>query len=595
MIDTLDREKEDAFLAIVHSGQVYSVYQPILDFRTLEIIAYEALSRGPVGSGFESPLVLLEYGHHLNCLWELEQLFREKALENAAGLLAGQKMFINVDPDSIKDPNFQIGMTQEALKRHGIAIQAIAFEITERTAIHDYETFVEVLNHYRRQGYSVAIDDAGAGYSGLKSILEIRPDYIKLDMDLIRDIDKDAFKQSLIRAFVESVSGTGLQLIAEGIETEEELKTLMVIGVHAGQGYFIGKPMPSFSKPSEHVMKRVGEYSALSKNLTHYTQDYHFITHLIDSNHPTKTFDRTTRCLAIQEYMSYGREKSVVVTEANRPVGLVTRAVLNDKLSGQYGYVLYMNKEITTVMKKNPLIIDAYTPIHMAAKKAMERCDEDLYDDLIIVKGNEFIGLVTMKRVIEYTLVFEKHAAKELNPLSGLPGNPIINRVLSDIISYTTHVGVFYIDINDFKVYNDLYGFERGDQMILLLTDILREVVKSSYPYNSFIGHIGGDDFIILIEGRYDDCINCANEILSTFNERRLTLFTEEHCCYGLECEDRFGVKRSFPLNSLTVAGIHGNLAGFKSIAQFSEALGYQKNKAKKNRDRPIHLLEIVS
>lgn len=576
---------------ILNQGRVVTHFQPIVNLRNAQIIGYEALSRGPQGTELASPLALIDAAQQANCLWDLELLFRQKALESAKGLLVEQKMFINVDPNVIKDPKFQSGLTHESLVSLGIGVESIVFEITERTAIHDYEAFVKVLDHYRQQGYVIAIDDAGAGYSGLRSMHEIKPDYIKIDLDLIRDIDKDAFKQALIRAFVEALSDTHIQLIAEGIETENELKTLMVLGVSAGQGYYIGRPTAGFCEIAPDIRKKIQSYGFLSRNLANYSQDYHYVSHLLESTAVPVTFEEETPCMVVKEHMKITGQNSVVVVKKGYPTGMVTKASIDQKLSGQFGYVLFMNRPISHAVVDRPLVLDAYTPIHVAAKKAMERPDHTLYDDLILVRGKQFLGLVPMKRVIEYTLTYERNAAKELNPLSGLPGNPIINRVLSDVISYTSNVGVLYVDINDFKAFNDIYGFERGDQMILAVSETLKRIVKSRFPYGSFIGHIGGDDFIVLVEGDYERSRHVAHAIVDAFIELRGQFFDRDHLLAGgFEAEDRFGTKRQYRLTSIAVAGFHGDLSLFDSVEQFSEQLGQIKRQAKKLKEPYVKL-----
>ncbi len=588
-------EESYLFHTILERGLVETHFQPIVNLKNGEIIGYEALSRGPKDSALASPIALIEMAQQLGRLWELEMLFRQKALESARGLLVGQKMFINVDPNVIKDPKFQTGLTQESLISLGISMKCIVFEITERTAIHDYDSFVNILDHYRKQGYVIAIDDAGAGYAGLKSMTEIRPDYVKIDMDLIRDIDKDAFKQALIRAFVEALVDTSIHLIAEGIETEDELKTLMLLGVQAGQGYYLGRPSPRFDQIISEVRKKLQSYSYLSRNLSDYAQDYHYISHLMDASHNLSTFEADTTCLVVKEYMQKTGRMSVVVTQLGYPIGLVTKASLDEKLAGQFGYALFMNRPIEHVMLASPLVVDAYTPIHIVAKKAMERPDATLYNDVILIQGQRYLGLVSMKKIIEYTLTYERDAAKELNPLSGLPGNPIINRVLSDVIHYTSDVGVLYVDINDFKVYNDVYGFERGDQMILTVSEILKHEVKSRFPYGSFIGHIGGDDFIVLVEGDFERSRFIAHAIVDAFVDRRRMFYDHEHLLQGhLSSEDRFGVVRQFKLAALSVAGFHGDLSYFESIQKFSEQLGYLKKEAKRLREPFVKLQDMT-
>ncbi|WP_105615652.1 EAL domain-containing protein [Vallitalea okinawensis] len=249
------------FENILKKELVNTYFQSIVNLQTGGVIGYEATSRGPEGSKLFSPLTLLSLADQLNKGWELELLFRTKALEKAQNLHKDKLLFINVDPKIMNDPNFKKGFTKEYIKQMDLKPSSIVFEITERTAIEDYKSFTNILNHYKNQGYNIAIDDMGAGYSGLKTLNETRPRFIKMDMDLIRDIDKDDFKYALIKAFVDLSKATQFQVIAEGIETKEELMTLIELGVHGGQGYYLQRPMLSMKDIHHSVREEIQSYN----------------------------------------------------------------------------------------------------------------------------------------------------------------------------------------------------------------------------------------------------------------------------------------------------------------------------------------------
>jgi EAL domain-containing protein (putative c-di-GMP-specific phosphodiesterase class I) len=241
-IDTENKDNKHELKRILKSGEITTVFQPIISLENASIIGYEALSRGPKSSILQYPDKLFAVAEKNNMLWDLEYLCRKKAIEKAGSMKINKFLFINVDPLIIKDEKFKKGFTKEFLHQYNISPESVIFEITERTAIEDYPSFKAALNNYVEQGYKIAIDDTGAGYSGLKMLSEVKPHYIKIDMDLIRDIDKDPFKQALIKCFVTLSEVTNMKLIAEGIETLEELITLINMGVYAGQGYFIQRP-----------------------------------------------------------------------------------------------------------------------------------------------------------------------------------------------------------------------------------------------------------------------------------------------------------------------------------------------------------------
>jgi len=228
---------------IIREEKVTTMYQPIVSLSNGEIIGYEALSRGPVNTDMYSPLSLIAAAEKEELTWELEMLFRRKAIETAESLPKDKRLFVNVDPKIFSSGNYQKGFTKKYLSKYNINIKNIVFEITERTSIDDYNVFKKITQHYRNQGYTLAIDDVGSGYSGLKSISELKPNYIKIDMDIIRNIDTDNVKQAIIGALVMISRDINTNIIAEGIETYEELQTLIRLSVQNGQGYLLCKPI----------------------------------------------------------------------------------------------------------------------------------------------------------------------------------------------------------------------------------------------------------------------------------------------------------------------------------------------------------------
>jgi len=232
----------DSIDSIIEYEQIRTFFQPIVSLKDASILGYEALSRGPAGSLLEQPNILFKAAAESNRLWELEYLCRLKAIERSIGISGTKKLFINVDPKVILDERYKIGFTKELLAANGIDPTNIIFEITERTCVEDYRGFFTVISNYTDQGYEIAIDDTGAGYSGLRMLAEIHPQYIKIDMELVRDIDKKRINQALIKALRDFADSTGMAVIAEGIETGEELNTLIQLGVGYGQGYLLQRP-----------------------------------------------------------------------------------------------------------------------------------------------------------------------------------------------------------------------------------------------------------------------------------------------------------------------------------------------------------------
>jgi EAL domain-containing protein (putative c-di-GMP-specific phosphodiesterase class I)/GGDEF domain-containing protein len=223
----------------LREGAVYIEYHPIIVTQTERIYGYEALARGSKRE-LRSPQVLFEVAEEANLLWELGRLLRQRAVEGIRKLIDGEQfLFLNVDPHDFDDPAFR----DASLADLGIPDpRRVVLEITERTAIKDYPRFQEYLAAFRERGFRFAVDDAGSGYAGLGSIANLAPDYIKLDISLISNIDTNFLKQNLVETMVRFAEGQGAQVIAEGVERREEFETVRDLGVHLTQGFLFHKP-----------------------------------------------------------------------------------------------------------------------------------------------------------------------------------------------------------------------------------------------------------------------------------------------------------------------------------------------------------------
>lgn len=244
---------------ILKNQDITTFFQPILSLKNCDILGYEALSRGPVDSCFYYPDQLFNYAKKINKIWELDLLCRVKSIERAKEIIGDKLLFINIDPDIIKDKEFKQGFTKEFLENNNVRSDNVIFEITEHTAVKDYKGFNRVLENYRQQGYRIALDDVGEGYSGLRLMTEVRPNFIKIDMSLVHNIHKDKIRKELLKCFQQFSKVVDIHIIAEGVETYEELKTLIEIGIPYGQGYYLQHPSQEFTPISPSLVKEIKE------------------------------------------------------------------------------------------------------------------------------------------------------------------------------------------------------------------------------------------------------------------------------------------------------------------------------------------------
>jgi EAL domain-containing protein (putative c-di-GMP-specific phosphodiesterase class I) len=236
--------RKSALERIILARQVSSVFQPIVQLRDKSILGYEALSRGPAATEYESPLFLLRIADRTGLTVELDRVFRAISLSTAAKLPESSKIFINTLPSTVFDPELQPARLQRQLERLGIAPSRLVFEFSERYVVPNSDGLLAALAPHREMGIEVAIDDVGAGYSGLERIASLDPDYLKIDASLVRHAQDRNVTRSVLQALVRMGADIGAELIAEGIERPEEQQAIEDLGIALGQGFHLGRPAP---------------------------------------------------------------------------------------------------------------------------------------------------------------------------------------------------------------------------------------------------------------------------------------------------------------------------------------------------------------
>ncbi len=227
---------------IIRAGLVETYFQPIVHIHSGEVFGYEALTRGPRGTMFETPKALFGLSDRLRIAPLLDGVCRRRALAAARSLDAGVKLFLNLLPSALADPRFA---EEEGGEREGEpAASDVVLEITERSGIEDFDAFGRRLERLRSRGFQVAIDDVGTGYSSLQTISEVRPEFLKIDHSLVKEVHRTLIKQEIVASILQLGERIGSRVIAEGIETEQEYEMVRGFGVQLGQGYFFGAPGP---------------------------------------------------------------------------------------------------------------------------------------------------------------------------------------------------------------------------------------------------------------------------------------------------------------------------------------------------------------
>lgn len=493
--DVVEDEHRELLLDIIAQRAVTSVYQPIVSLADGKVIGYEALTRGPENGPLYHPQALFSLAEREGVLYTLERIARERAIECGAEFIPGrQKLFINVSPAVVYDPTFSAGHTLQSIRGHGLSARKIVFEVTEHQAIDDFVVFREVIEHYRRQGFLIAVDDAGAGYASFQTILALKPDFIKIDRALIAGIDRDPVKQSLLESFVHFALKINSKLIAEGVETPRELTQLIRLGVDLAQGYVFARPA---YPPHDRLPKEASERILRHRRLIRLHAKEEVIEQITS---PVHTVDARLPTSLVKQYFEETRDGGVVVVKDGAILGLIMRDKLFQVLATQYGASLYSRRPIAVICDVEPLIVEKNAAIDAVARLAMARTADKAYDYIIVADGDRLIGAVSVEGLLNYMANVKMEVVRLANPLTGLPGNHMIDLVTRQYLEEGRPFALLYVDLDRFKRYNDLYGYQRGDQVIQFVAETLQSAVMNLEGDHAFVGHIGGDDFIVLVD-----------------------------------------------------------------------------------------------
>lgn len=225
---------------IIDEGLIDPFFQPIFLLKPFQLFGFEALGRPRTNTMLSSPDLLFKAAIHYGFYQDLEMLSWKKAVECASSFLKEEKLFLNCSPYLVEGPRFPAIKT--LFEKSSLNMGNVILEITERSAISDFKVFYEYLRCFREYGFKFAVDDVGGGYASLESIVEIKPEVVKIDRHIVNELNKDPFKRSIIKFIVAFCQENNILSVAEGIENKEDLKIVMSLGVDAGQGYYLCKP-----------------------------------------------------------------------------------------------------------------------------------------------------------------------------------------------------------------------------------------------------------------------------------------------------------------------------------------------------------------
>lgn len=564
--------KTDELLSILAAQKINIHFQPIITANGQAIFAYEALSRGPADSTLCSPIQLFSEAKRQQQLFALESICRRKAIEQFTQQQLPGKLFINITPETLLQPDHYKGLTLDLINNFGLRPEQVVIEITEHSPTDDYALMCHAVKHYQGEGFSIALDDLGAGYSSLRLWSEVQPEYVKIDRHFISGIEKDKVKRDFVRSIVEIARAVKSQVIAEGIETRQEFETLSEIGVDYLQGYYFARPNPEprheLSKTAKNVWKQIKEGREVYKEQGQIGQlklDIPAVTPEMLVEEVATIFDENEHWF------------SVAVVSEGVPIGIVKRSRLLQKLSKPFGRDLYVKKPVSQILDESFIQVERHIRLEKVSQMITQRNRSHLEEDFVITENGYYFGIGQVIDLLKMITELQLKSAQNSNPLTGLPGNLLIQEQIDQLIRNKKDFVACYFDLDNFKPYNDQYGYAKGDEILIYLAKLLK---KHSHPEVDFVGHVGGDDYVVIF--RSTNWQESIANILQEFIQFRETFYNPDDLDnLGIWAEDRFGEKRFFSLMSISVAAIDSSSASLGSSKDIASRLSLIKQEAK--------------
>lgn len=539
-------EQFSALDTILANSDLHSLFQPIVSLSERRILGYEALSRGPSNSALHSPINLFAVARSAGRLSELELLCRKNACQRFSQLKLEGKLFLNVSPDSLMEPKHQPGRTLQLLQTLGIPPSQVVIELTEQSPTDDFALLDTALHHYRAMGFSIALDDLGAGYSSLRLWSELRPDYVKIDRHFIDGIHQDAVKREFVGSILKMAKASRAQVIAEGIELAEELEVLAEMGVDLLQGYLLCRPQ---EQPPRDALNLLPATSNTSSLLSEEVSD---LRGLLNPQRAVALSAPTSEVLEMFRAQA-SLNSLAVLNPAQQPVGIVHRHSLAEALLKPFANELFARKPISRLMSDDYLAVESSQSLQQVSRLLTSRARQRIEEDFIIIQEGSYIGMGRVIDVLKLITELKIQQARYANPLTLLPGNVPIQQCLTRLLQQSREAVICYVDIDNFKPFNDLYGYAKGDEVLLSLAQCLNDRVD---PTRDFVGHIGGDDFLLVLGSQ--DWRARLNRLLEDFQSQCRRFYREEDLHAGcFVSHDRNGKRQEFALLSLSLGVVH--------------------------------------
>jgi diguanylate cyclase (GGDEF)-like protein len=555
------------------------VFQPIASLRDGSIHAHEALIRGPKGLPFHMPDALLAAARREGLLLEFEVACVVTALETWAALRQPGRLFVNLSAAAMIDMlrKRSSDAISRSIQKLGLQPRMLTIEITEQDHVTDIQALIEAVHKMREAGLLLALDDFGDGHSSLRLWSEIQPDVVKIDKYFTADLSHRPKKVQTLRALLQIAETFGTALVAEGIETADNLRIVRDLGIGLGQGYYLGRPIPQPRVAIELEAIDVLQDTLVAvlpairtAGVAGRLKELQILK--APAVPPATQHDEITRLFEAAPELH-----ALAIVQDDVPLGLIDRRGFMERYAKRYFKELYGKKPCVMFANMSPRLIEREHDIEDLIGILTSQDQRYLTEGFIVTDNGRYFGLGTGDQLVRTVTESRVEAARHANPLTFLPGNIPITEHIDRLLASGREFVVGYGDLNNFKPFNDHYGYWRGDEMIRLMAQCS---VQHCDSQRDFVGHVGGDDFVLVFQS--DDWERRCEAIVDAFNAKAALLYDDAgRARGGIEAEDRHGVRRFFSFTTLSIGAVRVRRGQFRAAEFVANAAAEAKHGAK--------------
>lgn len=571
-------EETSSLELILRERRLHAHFQPVLDDREHCFIGYEALIRGPTGTELATPEALFGRAEIEDRHQVLEILAWQIEIEAFADLGLEGLLFLNASAEPVG--NIEVARALlAALKAHAVPSDRVVLEITGHAPIEPMRHLGGGLEFLRETGIRVAVDNYGTGHANAMLLKQVKPEFIKLDGSFANDPNSN-FDRAWMLAMTQLATHLGALLVAEGIESSAAMERLRECGIRHAQGYWIARPSsqpPSKPEPvtADSDVRRMGPevHQAAEIDLSTRQPDLGAIA----TRSQPLTLHAPNREVAERFEQNHDLILLPVVNDAQQPIGVTERYQFLEGYAQRYGRELYGKRSCAHFMQPLEFCVEKHESIQASAARVARAMETKNLPGLVVTEDGRYFGVVALARLMGVISDMQLAAARYANPLTNLPGNVPINDRIDRLLEAGETFTACYVDIDQFKPFNDQYGYSAGDDLIMALADTLK---KGWQQPGDFIGHIGGDDFFCLFQRA--DGMEPFEHLQEQFDRDVARLTLPEHLrAGGYFGANRRGDEVFHPLPTLSVGVVTVQPGTFPSHRELSDWLAGAKKMAK--------------